>query len=94
MAAPRRLVTAAALILFLAFVSMAPSRRPTSRSWRPGWPPASSSTPPSSAPLLVPATVALMGRWNWWLPSWLDRHIPGAVPGAATHHPATADQTA
>ena len=23
--------------------------------------------------LLVPATMRLMGRWNWWRPSWLGR---------------------
>jgi RND superfamily putative drug exporter len=22
--------------------------------------------------LLVPATMRLMGRWNWWQPAWLD----------------------
>ncbi len=26
--------------------------------------------------LLVPALVALMGRWNWWMPGWLDRLLP------------------
>jgi RND superfamily putative drug exporter len=26
--------------------------------------------------LLVPATMELMGDWNWWLPKWLDRLIP------------------
>ena len=26
--------------------------------------------------LLVPATMRLMGQWNWWLPSWLDRRLP------------------
>ena len=26
--------------------------------------------------VLVPATMALMGRANWWLPSWLDRRLP------------------
>ncbi|MDA1001762.1 MAG: MMPL family transporter [Chloroflexi bacterium] len=26
--------------------------------------------------LLVPATMKLLGRWNWWLPSWLDRALP------------------
>jgi RND superfamily putative drug exporter len=44
--------------------------------------------------VLVPATMELLGRTNWWLPGWLDRLIPrltverhphGAVrPGAAT----------
>jgi RND superfamily putative drug exporter len=35
--------------------------------------------------ILVPAAMQLMGRWNWWLPGWLDRILPhigleGPVP--------------
>jgi putative drug exporter of the RND superfamily len=26
--------------------------------------------------VLVPAAMRLMGRWNWWLPKWLDRRLP------------------
>jgi RND superfamily putative drug exporter len=26
--------------------------------------------------VMVPATMRLMGRWNWWLPQWLDRLLP------------------
>jgi len=26
--------------------------------------------------ILVPAAMKLMGRWNWWMPSWLDRILP------------------
>ena len=26
--------------------------------------------------VLVPATMELMGKWNWWLPSWLDWFVP------------------
>ena len=26
--------------------------------------------------LMVPAAMRLLGRWNWWLPSWLDRRLP------------------
>ncbi len=26
--------------------------------------------------VLVPAAMKLMGRWNWWMPSWLDRALP------------------
>ncbi len=26
--------------------------------------------------ILVPATMRLMGKWNWWLPGWLDRILP------------------
>jgi uncharacterized membrane protein YdfJ with MMPL/SSD domain len=33
--------------------------------------------------LLVPATVSLFGRWNWWLPAWAARllRIPPTAPG-------------
>ena len=37
--------------------------------------------------VLVPATMELMGRWNWWLPKRLDRVLPHTdferTPGAA-----------
>jgi RND superfamily putative drug exporter len=26
--------------------------------------------------VLVPATMTLLGRWNWWMPTWLDRVLP------------------
>jgi RND superfamily putative drug exporter len=26
--------------------------------------------------VLVPATMTMLGRWNWWLPGWLDRLLP------------------
>jgi RND superfamily putative drug exporter len=26
--------------------------------------------------VLVPATMELLGRANWWLPRWLDRRLP------------------
>jgi RND superfamily putative drug exporter len=26
--------------------------------------------------LLVPAVMELMGKWAWWMPSWLDRVVP------------------
>jgi putative drug exporter of the RND superfamily len=26
--------------------------------------------------VLVPATMTLLGRWNWWMPAWLDRALP------------------
>jgi RND superfamily putative drug exporter len=36
--------------------------------------------------VLVPATMVLLGRWNWWLPAWLDRVLPASVH--APHLPA------
>jgi len=32
--------------------------------------------------LLVPATMRLLGRWNWWLPAALARFIAGRVPAS------------
>ncbi|HEY7350328.1 MAG TPA: MMPL family transporter, partial [Ktedonobacterales bacterium] len=29
--------------------------------------------------LLVPATMRLLGSWNWWLPDWLARLLPARV---------------
>jgi putative drug exporter of the RND superfamily len=26
----------------------------------------------------VPATMEIMGRWNWWLPKRIDRVLPHA----------------
>jgi RND superfamily putative drug exporter len=35
--------------------------------------------------VLVPATMELLGRANWWLPSWLDRSLPHlTVEGSVT----------
>ena len=28
--------------------------------------------------ILVPATMEIMGRWNWWLPHRLERVLPHA----------------
>jgi RND superfamily putative drug exporter len=68
-----RLVTSAALILFLAFIALASG-------------PGSELKMVATAlaigilldatvirALIVPAVIALMGRWNWWLPRWPAR---------------------
>jgi len=44
--------------------------------------------------LLVPATMRVLGHWNWWAPRWLDRAILrvedvlGSIepPGSHRHH--------
>ena len=46
--------------------------------------------------VLVPAAMKLLGDWNWWMPSWLDRLLPdfafeaGSPDGTATPEPAKA----
>lgn len=38
--------------------------------------------------ILVPSLMQLAGRWNWWLPSWLDRLIPHvSIDGRLTKPP-------
>ncbi|MGH1489877.1 MAG: MMPL family transporter [Acidimicrobiales bacterium] len=48
--------------------------------------------------LLVPATMELLGKRNWWLPGWLDRILPDLrIEGSAsepTEPHAPADETA
>ena len=39
--------------------------------------------------VLVPATMKLLGRWNWWMPSALDRYIPEIDEGGSEPRPAT-----
>ena len=36
--------------------------------------------------IVVPATMALLGRVNWWLPSWLDRVLPELTVEGSRHH--------
>ena len=43
--------------------------------------------------LLVPAAVALFGRWNWWLPGPLARRLRSR-PSAALQLPAPTPQPA
>ena len=33
--------------------------------------------------ILVPAVMRLVGRWNWWMPAWLDRRLPRIALEAA-----------
>jgi uncharacterized membrane protein YdfJ with MMPL/SSD domain len=40
--------------------------------------------------ILVPAAMKLMGSWNWWMPSWLDRLIPDFSFDGAEAEPAKA----
>ena len=35
--------------------------------------------------LLVPATMRLLGRWNWWIPARLERSMPTLEPTSTDH---------
>jgi RND superfamily putative drug exporter len=66
-----RLVTSAALILFLAFVALASGPGTDLKVFASalGFGILLDATIVRS--LLVPALVSLFGEWNWWMPSWL-----------------------
>jgi uncharacterized membrane protein YdfJ with MMPL/SSD domain len=41
--------------------------------------------------ILVPAAMKLLGAWNWWMPSWLDRALPDlSFEGGAEPEPVEA----
>ena len=73
-----RLVTSAALILFLAFASMASSPGTDTKVMATGLAAGILIDATLIRALLVPAVVSLFGRWNWWLP---EPH--GAAPARA-----------
>ncbi|HEV3283993.1 MAG TPA: MMPL family transporter [Solirubrobacteraceae bacterium] len=64
-----RLVTSAALILFLAFVSLASGPQTEIKVLATGLAAGILLDATVIRALLVPAVVSLFGRWNWWLPS-------------------------
>jgi RND superfamily putative drug exporter len=41
--------------------------------------------------VLVPATMTLLGKANWWLPGWLDRALPGGRTATIGTDPAETD---
>ncbi|MDX6605497.1 MAG: putative drug exporter of the superfamily [Solirubrobacterales bacterium] len=68
-----RLVTSAALILFLAFTSMASGPDTSVKMLATGLAAGILLDATIIRALIVPAVISLMGRWNWWLPSWPAR---------------------
>ena len=63
-----RLVTSAALILFLAFVAMASGPGTDLKMMATGLAAGILLDATVIRALIVPAVISLMGRWNWWLP--------------------------
>jgi RND superfamily putative drug exporter len=69
-----RLVTSAALILFLAFISLASGPETDVKVLATGLAAGILLDATVIRALLVPAVVSLFGRWNWWLP-----HLPARL---------------
>ncbi len=68
-----RLVTSAALILFLSFTAMAASPGTDLKMFATGLGAGILLDATVIRALIVPAVISLMGRYNWWLPSWPAR---------------------
>jgi RND superfamily putative drug exporter len=88
-----RLVTSAALILFLAFASLASVPEVDVKIMATALGAGILLDATVLRALLVPALVALLGRWNWWLPAWAARplRVPPSAP-ARDARPAPPEQ--
>ncbi|WP_067810758.1 MMPL family transporter [Actinomadura kijaniata] len=85
-----RLVTCAALILFCSFASMAAGGELDVSIFATGVALGVLIDATLVRGLLLPATVAMMGEWNWWLPSWAARllRVEPSPPARRRHRAA------
>ena len=85
-----RLVTSAALILFLAFASLAAAPETDIKVLATGLGVGILLDATLVRALLVPALVSLLGKWNWWFPTPVARVL--RVSGPQRLAAKTADQ--
>jgi RND superfamily putative drug exporter len=78
-----RLVTSAALILFLAFISLASGPQTDIKVFATGLGFGILLDATVVRMLLVPALVSMFGRWNWYMPTTLARALRIPAKGAA-----------
>jgi putative drug exporter of the RND superfamily len=71
-----RVITAAAAIMVVVFLSFVLSPDPISKQMGIGLATAIFVDATIVRMILVPATMELLGEWNWWFPKWLDRSVP------------------
>jgi putative drug exporter of the RND superfamily len=86
-----RLVTGAAMILFLAFLALASSPGTDIKVFATALGIGILLDATIVRALLVPALVSLFGRWNWWLPSWAARPMR-VEPHAAIPEPRRSEE--
>ncbi|GGM40484.1 MMPL family transporter [Dactylosporangium sucinum] len=73
-----RVITSAALIMVAVFLSFSFAEDPSTKMFGLGLATAIFVDATVVRMVLVPATMTLLGRANWWLPGWLDRLLPGS----------------
>jgi putative drug exporter of the RND superfamily len=84
MAGTGRVITSGALIMIAVFLAFVASPVPSLKMLGLGLATAILVDATLVRMVLVPATMALLGKANWWLPGWLDKILPHlTVEGAA-----------
>ena len=79
------MITSAALIMIAVFLSFVASPVPSLKMLGLGLAVAILVDATIVRMVLVPATMALLGKANWWLPAWLDRILPHlTIEGSTT----------
>jgi RND superfamily putative drug exporter len=68
-----RIITSAALLMVVVFGAFAFARTGTIQQVGVGLAVAVAVDATIVRCVLVPATMTLLGRWNWWAPSWAKR---------------------
>ncbi|MFD4247653.1 MMPL family transporter [Streptomyces sp. NPDC058525] len=76
-----RIITSAALIMVAVFLSFAVAEDPSTKMFGLGLATAIFIDATVVRMVLVPATMTLLGRTNWWLPKWLDSMLPRGPVG-------------
>jgi RND superfamily putative drug exporter len=71
-----RVISSAALIMIAVFLSFVASPVPSLKMLGLGMATAILIDATLVRMVLVPATMSLLGKANWWLPGWLDRALP------------------
>jgi putative drug exporter of the RND superfamily len=74
--ATARVITSAALIMISVFAAFVLGDDPAIKMFGLGLATAVLIDATVVRIVLVPATMKLLGDWNWWLPGWLDRLLP------------------
>ncbi|MDX6360194.1 MAG: putative drug exporter of the superfamily [Nocardioidaceae bacterium] len=97
MAGTGRVITSGALIMIAVFLAFVASPVPSLKMLGLGLATAILVDATLVRMVLVPATMALLGKANWWLPSWLDRILPHLTVEGPTRdmqpHPQAVDAT-
>ena len=76
LAGSARIITSAATIMTVVFASFVLTGVPAIKEIGLGLAVAIAVDATITRLVLVPATMRLLGDWNWWLPNWLDRRLP------------------